>query len=85
MNSKPAWPLRASDCLLYVQRKYFARTAPEGVLVRNHRSVRGECLTENASAITDLIRVVGRERAELDGAYGRKNINQSIAVRTGLL
>ena len=33
----------------------------------------------------ESIRVVGRERAELDNAHGRKKVSQSIAVWTGLV
>ena len=36
--------------------------------------------------VTDYpIRVVGRERAELDSIHGREKVNQSIAVWTGLV
>ena len=39
----------------------------------------------NAIVTEDPIRVVGRERAELDSTHGRENLNQSIAVWTGLV
>ena len=39
----------------------------------------------NALVTDDSIRVVGRERAELDSDHGKENVNQSIAVRTGLV
>ena len=40
---------------------------------------------KNALVTSDPIRVVGRERAELDSAHGREKVNQSIAVWTGLV
>ena len=39
----------------------------------------------NALVNTDPIRVVDRERAELDSAHEREKVNQSIAVWTGLV
>ena len=37
----------------------------------------------NAFVTSEPIRVVGRERAELDSAHGREKVNQSIAVWEG--
>ena len=39
----------------------------------------------NASVTSEPIRVVGKERAELDSVHGREKVNQSIAVWTGLV
>ena len=39
----------------------------------------------NALVTDEPIRVVGRERADLDRAHGREKVNQSIAVWTGLV
>ena len=39
----------------------------------------------NALVTSEPIRVVGKERAELDSAHRRKTVNQSIAVWTGLM
>ena len=40
---------------------------------------------ENAIVTSEQIRVVGKDREELDNGHGRENVNQSTAVWTGLV
>ena len=40
---------------------------------------------KNAFVTSEPIRVVGKERVELNNAHGREKVNQSIAVWTGLV